>query len=569
MLFHPDDVEGVTHNRALSIFKACPDDQGGTYLVEVKTLKRFQLAVKLVALGDSFRSVSRQLGVIREETGMAEFGGASDVTISNYVRIVCAASLQSLSEIWAKSWAVSISFDCSTHQTRSYVDIRIRVFLNGDLQNLHLIALPMFDRHTGEIITALLERLFDALFKDWKTSLIGLTTDGDRTMTGRVRGVVTRLERQLGRGVVRVWCGLHQLDLVMQRFFESAFDEHFLSLLTQLIGYLRRQQNFVSDMRSECPKFCSVRWLSMGKVLTWLLLHRVEVQEYLQKKEVSWAPSDPWWVFVCAMHALVCEANAVFVELQGLKTLVSEQRERLQGLVTTYCTMSQMEGPLGENRLLEKDPSTHSIEGSFVVSHSHARSCLDGLGRWVLRALDGMNEASRVLITRSLADVLVKLADGVSKIVAERDSSNDVGELLPPVLPHQLVKSDMRTLVSNIEVHEQRLLRLFSETQVQQIDEEFAALLRAYRMEPPLKTTLDGMTGKSVSFQEAWAPVAGRFEMLKEFCGGIATVFPNSTTVEADFSRLGLEKTEYRKSLTDLSLEGVLHSKQFNVLVSI
>jgi hypothetical protein len=86
-------------------------------------------------------------------------------------------------------------------------------------------------------------------------------------------------------------------------------------------------------------------------------------------------------------------------------------------------------------------------------------------------------------------------------------------------------------------------------------------------MEPPLKTALDGMTGKTVSFQEAWAPVAGRFEMLKEFCGGIATVFPNSTTVEADFSRLGLEKNEYRKSLTDLSLEGVLHSKQFDDLV--
>ena len=45
-----------------------------------------------------------------------------------------------------------------------------------------------------------------------------------------------------------------------------------------------------------------------------------------------------------------------------------------------------------------------------------------------------------------------------------------------------------------------------------------------------------------------------RFPMLKEFCGGIATVFPNSTTVEADFSLLGLEKNEYGKALTDLSL---------------
>jgi hypothetical protein len=247
----------------------------------------------------------------------------------------------------------------------------------------------------------------------------------------------------------------------MQRVFESAIDEDVLSMLTKRIGYLRRQLNFISDIGSECPKFCSVRWLSMGKVLTWLLLHRLEVLQYPQTKEASWAPSDSWWVLVGGMHALVYEANAVFVELQGLKTLVSEQRKRVQALVTKYCTMSQMEGPLGDNRLREKDPSTHSIEGNFVLSHSHARSCLDGLGRWVLRALDGMNEASRVRIARRFADVLVKLDDGVSKIVAEHDSSNDAGGELAAVLPHQLVTSDMRTLVSNIEVHEQRLLLVF------------------------------------------------------------------------------------------------------------
>jgi hypothetical protein len=33
--------------------------------------------------------------------------------------------------------------------------------------------------------------------------------------------------------------------------------------------------------------------------------------------------------------------------------------------------------------------------------------------------------------------------------------------------------------------------------------------------------------------------------MLKEFCGGLATVFPNTATVESEFSFLGLEKREY------------------------
>ena len=58
----------------------------------------------------------------------------------------------------------------------------------------------------------------------------------------------------------------------------------------------------------------------------------------------------------------------------------------------------------------------------------------------------------------------------------------------------------------------------------------------------------------------------GRFEILRDFCGGIATVFANTVSVESDFSILGWEKDQYRLSLTDLSLEGILHCKQYKKL---
>jgi len=53
---------------------------------------------------------------------------------------------------------------------------------------------------------------------------------------------------------------------------------------------------------------------------------------------------------------------------------------------------------------------------------------------------------------------------------------------------------------------------------------------------------------------------------LKDFCGGIATVFPNTATVEADFSNISWEKDDFRKSLTYLSLEGILQCKQYDLL---
>jgi hypothetical protein len=60
--------------------------------------------------------------------------------------------------------------------------------------------------------------------------------------------------------------------------------------------------------------------------------------------------------------------------------------------------------------------------------------------------------------------------------------------------------------------------------------------------------------------------VHNRFKLLEKFCGGIACVFPGTAQVESDFSIVKLEKDDFRMSLTDLSLEGVLHAKQHEYL---
>ena len=350
--------------------------------------------------------------------------------------------------------------------------------------------------------------------------------------------------------------------------FEAALDKTFLGLLTKLIGLLRRQQNLISSMRSECPKFCSVRWLSMGKVLSWLVLHRVEVQQYLLEKNLEWTPPNTWWVFMYTMNAIVYEANIAFQDLQGITTLISQQRVRLKELVNTYILMSQMEGHICEDQLQNTDPLVSSTKGSFKVTYAHVRSYMDNLGRWVLVTMDAMEESSRNHLVSCIAAVFLHLADGISSIVAERDDMNDAGEELPAVLPHHLVAGDMRTLVGQLDVHHPRLKRCFSNEEIQMIDQDYAEFLRAVRMEPELKAALNSMTNTATSFEDAWSVVGSRFRMLKEFCGGLATVFPNTATVESDFSRLGLEKNEYRKSLTDFSLEGVLHSKQYIDLLS-
>ena len=76
-----------------------------------------------------------------------------------------------------------------------------------------------------------------------------------------------------------------------------------------------------------------------------------------------------------------------------------------------------------------------------------------------------------------------------------------------------------------------------------------------------LRQPLQGCSG-SASFEAGWKPCNGRSPALRSFAGTLATMFPNTATVESDFSLIRLQKTDYRTSLTDFSLEGCLHAKQ-------
>jgi hypothetical protein len=90
--------------------------------------------------------------------------------------------------------------------------------------------------------------------------------------------------------------------------------------------------------------------------------------------------------------------------------------------------------------------------------------------------------------------------------------------------------------------------------------------VRAYREENALRVAADKCSDLRTDFDVGWNHCVGRFPKLQEFCGGLASIFPNTSTVESDFSVIGWEKDEYRQCLTDFSLESIVHAKQFDRL---
>ena len=89
-----------------------------------------------------------------------------------------------------------------------------------------------------------------------------------------------------------------------------------------------------------------------------------------------------------------------------------------------------------------------------------------------------------------------------------------------------------------------------------------------YQRNGTIKAALDACTSKT-SFEGGLGILGTQFQKLKRLCGGFASVFPRTSTVESDFSVIGWEKNEYRTALTDFSLEGILQCKQYEVLTKI
>jgi hypothetical protein len=201
LFFHPkedeeeEDDEAISKENALKLFNRQSDD---SYRVSISNPLRFKMAVLHTSIGLSFRQTAGILAQYKTELKNPKLGGLNDHIVGQYIRVLVGANLQVMMDILKtdKVWAFSIAGDGSTHHGVSFFDLRIRFCLHGELHNLHLVVVPFFERHTANNITQLICTLLDNLCPRWRKKLIAATTDGENTMTGCIRGVVTQLDNE-------------------------------------------------------------------------------------------------------------------------------------------------------------------------------------------------------------------------------------------------------------------------------------------------------------------------------------------------------------------------------------
>ena len=254
MFFHPNDHGSVSHTRALRLFISVKHES--KYLVVVKNPLQFQLIVDYIGADLSFRQAQSVLQFTKQRTNLTELGSVNQEIVSNFARVVCAINLQALSSLLSDDqvWAFALANDASTHYGRSYFDNRIRFHRQGVLYNLHVIAIPMFDRHTARNIFNLISKFLDVLCSNWRVKLIIMGFDEANVMTRHVQDVVTQLEQKTDYKIYRTWCGLHQFDLVMHHGYEKLLNGQFLTITNAFIAHLRQQINLIIDMKATCSK---------------------------------------------------------------------------------------------------------------------------------------------------------------------------------------------------------------------------------------------------------------------------------------------------------------------------
>jgi len=257
----------LAKERALSLFQRVDqeeeEEEGNvsySYSVTIPKSKTivFQLSVRYMSCGASFRLASNILSCTYNVLHNPVLRACSRHDVANYIRVVCVVNLQRIARHLRHAWAFSIALDSATHQSTSYLDVHFRIFMPAfyNIINLHAVALPMFSRHTNEVMFQMVVSFLDIFCPGWKVHLLGVSFDGARNMTGHVSSVVTRLSNAMHNEspLTRVWCGVHQLDLVTEHIMDTMVKERFFTVMTGFITHLTRQLNLITNMKTTCPR---------------------------------------------------------------------------------------------------------------------------------------------------------------------------------------------------------------------------------------------------------------------------------------------------------------------------
>jgi len=258
--------------------------------------------------------------------------------------------------------------------------------------------------------------------------------------------------------------------------------------------------------------------------------------------------------------------NITLVQLQARLLLIAQQETLMQNLIGTIIAMfdievdSEVDNADSEDAL---DDGTYVQQDSLCIPTVAIVNHIKNQGSFSRDCYERLEESDQQDVIKHITMYAMALVAGLQSVKAERDSNNRASERnVPPVLPAQLVKLRHGAFLKEmLDPFRQHIFSSWSEIGVEQIKVEHRELLKLYASDIVLCGIIDKHNDMT-TFNDAWDYVLGRFEHLRSFCSGMATVLANTTSVESDFSVLKWEMDDNCTALMHLSLEGIFQAKQ-------
>ncbi|CAK9216321.1 unnamed protein product [Sphagnum troendelagicum] len=366
-----------------------------------------------------------------------------------------------------------------------------------------------------------------------------MSSNGENTMTGRHTGLVTRMNACTENPVLRIWCALHQIDLVIKSAAEELAGGRWIMFTWSFSIFLRAQANLITSMAVKCPKKTN-RWTHLGRLLQFFKDHRRRIVAYTETHRPEQMPTSAWWVITFAVLPAINTINVTFVILQNRSLLIAQQEQHIHMLISSLVAMFCVE-IVQENY----DDAQYVSVGSMRILVDAIVEHIRDQGSFAIACYSDLDANDKNEIIRTVARYAISLVTGLMGVKAERDGNNmRLENDAPPVLPAQLITIRHGKFVSEVlEPYRTHISSFWSLEDIDQTEADHRDLLNLYASDQILRVAIDRHTIET-SFDDTWNCAPGRFDKLRSFCGSLATVFTNTTSIESDFSILKWEMTK-------------------------
>ena len=230
-------------------------------------------------------------------------------------------------------------------------------------------------------------------------------------------------------------------------------------------------------------------------------------------KKTACTPSIDWRIVVAVIYPLVQRVETTFVAIQGMNTLVCEQKTLLSRLVCDMQMCTNVEGPMTAQDHARLFPPTEEEQAlvagffhsnTFYVTRAKIVEAIEEAGMTAQTEIDrlktdGGTETGSPYhgVLKAVETFSLTIVDGVSKIVAKQGVVEDdagagaVVNEIPPVLPVDLCSMAPRAFSAVLQKQKDRLLATVSEEDIENVDAQFRRLRIAYSEDEGMRLRLD------------------------------------------------------------------------------